>query len=636
MDFLERGLINREGREETGSLRRSPESSGRCSIPKARSKISFKTVSIPLILAAAIVLLWVFREPIGLSAPRPNLILVTLDTTRADRLGCYGYEAAATPHLDALAAGGALFENARVQVPGTLPSHASMMTGTNPTWHGIDTNHQRLVDEGVVTLAESLQAEGFRTHAVIGAFVLGKAYGLAQGFDGYDDAMPVPALGAAAEPGEILAEKGLDRAVDWIGANGDDPFFLWWHIYDPHAPFEPPPLYRHRFQRNLYDGEIAYVDSVFGRLMAALEKMELRQNTFIAVIGDHGESLGDHDEDFHGFFVYNSTLSVPLIVNGPGVPAGVRVKDLVRSIDLAPTLHELLGCAPEPQHQGRSLRALMEGETDVEPRVSYFESKEFNKAFGWAVLRGVETMGVKYFDQPIPELYFLDRDPGELENRAAHEPRKVDEMRKILDAVLAESASGAPRSAGVAADGDALKKLIKLGYMSGGSRTTVASDKDPKEYMDIWDKVRRVEREAHSGNAAGMRSMLEEMVAQNPDILVFRLYLGYLLMEAGEFPAAIEHFKAACRSESYRFACSMHVAGMCAELKRYDEAREFFAMTLDTDPYNVPVLTRVALLAFEMGDREAAAHYAQRALDLAPDIADANRMRRLVEMGGGD
>jgi len=588
-----------------------------------------------LLLAAGILLLWLFKDEIGLTTPRPNLIVITLDTTRADRLGCYGYAAAETPHLDALASGGALFENARVQVPGTLPSHASMMTGTNPTWHGIDTNHQKLVDEGVVTLAESLRGEGFRTHAVIGAFVLGKAYGLAQGFETYDDAMPVPALGAMAEPGEILAEESLERVVDWIDANGDDPFFLWWHIYDPHAPFEPPPLYRHRFQRNLYDGEIAYVDSVFGRLMRALERMELSDNTIIAVIGDHGESLGDHDEDFHGFFVYNSTLSVPLIFNGPGVPAGARVKDLVRSIDLAPTLHELLGCAAEPQHQGRSLCALMAGGKDDEPRVSYFESKEFNKAFGWAVLRGVETMGVKYFDQPIPELYFLDRDPDELENKAGDEPRKVDEMRKILDTVLAESTSGAPRSAGVTADGDALKKLIKLGYMSGGSRTTVASDKDPKQYMEIWDKVRRVEREAHTGNAAAMRAMLEEMVAQNPDILVFRLYLGYLLMEAGEFPAAIEHFKVACRSESYRFACSMHVAGMCAELKRYDEAREFFAMALDTDPYNIPVLTRVALLAFEMGDREAAARYAQKALELAPDLPDADRMRRLVEMGGG-
>lgn len=589
-----------------------------------------------MLLAAAILLLWLFKDEIGLTTPRPNLIVITLDTTRADRLGCYGYDAAETPHLDALAAGGALFENARVQVPGTLPSHASMMTGTNPTWHGIDTNHQKLVDEGVVTLAESLQAEGFRTHAVIGAFVLGKAYGLAQGFETYDDAMPVPALGAMAEPGEILAEESLDRVVDWIDANRDDPFFLWWHIYDPHAPFEPPPLYRHRFQRNLYDGEIAYVDSVFGRLIRALEKMEIRDNTIIAVIGDHGESLGDHDEDFHGFFVYNSTLSVPLILNGPGVPAGARVKDLVRSIDLAPTLHELLGCAAEPQHQGRSLCDLMAGGRDDEPRVSYFESKEFNKAFGWAVLRGVETMGVKYFDQPIPELYFLDGDPDELENKAVDEPRKVEEMRKILDTVLAESTSGAPRSAGVTAAGDALKKLIKLGYMSGGSRTTVASDKDPKQYMEIWDKVRRVEREAHGGNAPAMRVMLEEMVAQNPDILVFRLYLGYLLMEAGEFPAAIDHFKVACRSESYRFACSMHVAGMCAELKRYDEAREFFAMALDTDPYNVPVLTRAALLAFEMGDRQAASRYARKALELAPDLPDADRMRRLVEMGGGD
>ncbi len=596
---------------------------------------SSKLIWIALLLAAVLVSFWLFGDDLGLFSTRPNLIIITLDTTRADRLGCYGHDGAETPHLDAFASGGVLFENARVQVPGTLPSHASMMTGTNPTWHGIETNHQKLIDEGVITLAETLHGEGFRTHAVIGAFVLGRAYGLAQGFETYDDAMPVPALGATDERGEILAEEGLDRVVDWIDANGDDPFFLWWHIYDPHAPFDPPPLYRHRFQRDLYDGEIAYVDSVFGRLRRALEKKGLGDNTLIAVIGDHGESLGDHDEDFHGFFVYNATLSVPFILGGPGVPAGVRVEDLVRSIDLAPTLLELLDCATEPQHQGRSLRGLMAGSKDEEPRVSYFESKEFNKALGWAVLRGVETMGVKYFDQPIPELYFLDRDPDELDNVAPGEPRKVEEMKRILDAVVAESESGAPRSAGMTADGDTLKKLIKLGYMSGGSRTTVKSDKDPKEYKEIWDKVRRVERESYRGNAAAMRTMLEEMVANDPDILVFRLYLGYVLMEAKEYPAAIEHFKVACRSECYRFACSMHVAGMCAELKRYEEARDFFSIALEMDPYNVPALTRVAMLAFEMGDRAAAARFARKVLELAPDTPDADRMRRLAEMGGG-
>jgi len=562
-------------------------------------------------------------------APRVNLILITLDTTRADRLGCYGCAEAQTPNLDRLAAEGSLFLNARVHLPLTLPSHASILTGTNPYWHGLDTNGQKLADEGVVTLAESLDNEGYTTGAVIAAFVLTRAYGLDQGFHEYDDSIPPPAAQSLVANAEIPADQGLRKAIAWLDRHGEERFFLWWHIFDPHDPYEPPGIFAHRFKRNPYDGEIAFVDSVVGELLDALEARNLFDSTVLAVIGDHGESLGEHDEEFHGLYVYNSTLHVPFILRGPGVPQGRRVTELVRSIDLAPTVLELLGGREDPACQGRSLTALMAGRRE-EPRISYFESKEFNKVYGWAVLRGVERDGVKFMHQPEPELYFLDDDPGELHNLAAQQPQTVEAMAGVLDRIMRESVGGPGAEYDLRQDVESLEKLVSLGYVSGGSRHESSSEVDWKDHRELLAKIRRLNSEFHTSRGEAVEKLLEEIQSETGDALIFHFHLGMLLFKDHDYAAAIEHMKIATRHDHYRLPCALYVVCMCLELKRYDEAREFCEVALEVDPFNPVVYSNLLQIAVqEQNDREVA-RCAAKLLELVPGHPDAANLQRLA------
>ncbi len=585
-----------------------------------------KYILLLVVLGAAA--LWLVITLYDSFAEKPNLIIITLDTTRADRLGCYGYQQAATPALDRLAREGVLFENARVQVPITLPSHASIMTATNPVWHGLDSNNQRLPDSNVSTLAEVLRDKGYRTGAVMGSFVLAKTYGLAQGFDYYNDTMPAGKTGSTTP--EITAWEGMERSIRWIRENKDKRFFFWWHIFDPHWPYEAPEPYGSRFRSNPYDGEIAYTDAAIGQLLSALDGMDLLDRTFIAVIGDHGDSLGEHAEDSHGFFAYNSTLHVPFFIRGPAIPKEKRVPELVRSIDMAPTLLDLLGCGSDPQHQGRSLSDLIYGGEEKQWPASYFETKELNKVFGWSVIRGIERKGVKYIDLPIPELYFLDRDPDEADNAASREPALVEKMKRILASVVEETAGDFDQKEISGLDSEALERLISIGYISGGSRKVVESDVDPKQRMEFWDKYRRLTRAQGRGDQTAARRLLEEMLVENPDALICHFFLGHQYYMNREYEPAIEHLKAAAMHDAYRLTCFTFLGIMCAELERFDEAKEYCQLALKVDSSSVDVYTNLVQIAEQEGDRESMVRYASRILELAPRHPAAGKFRRII------
>src|SRR5215471_7531266 len=290
-----------------------------------------------------------------------NLLLVTIDTLRADRLGCYGYSKIETPNLDKIARQGVLFESAVAPAPLTAPSHASMMTGLYPTAHKVRNTGGFVLSPSDATLAKLLQDQGWDTAAFVGSSVLKRRFGFNQGFSVYDDEMPTPAKGLAQAEPERRASEVVDRAIKWLEAQSGKPYFLWVHVYDPHIPYDPPDPFREKYKDRPYDGEIAYTDQQLGRLFDAAAKKSPPENTLIAVLSDHGESFSEHGEYTHGVFLYDSTLRIAFLMAGGRVPAGVRVKQQARTIDLLPTVLELMGSKAPAGIQGTSLAPAFRG-----------------------------------------------------------------------------------------------------------------------------------------------------------------------------------------------------------------------------------------------------------------------------------
>ncbi|MGH8459164.1 MAG: sulfatase, partial [Nevskiales bacterium] len=345
-------------------------------------------------------------------APRTNVILITVDTLRADRVGAYGYSKARTPNLDGLAASGVRFERAFSPVPITLPSHACMLTGTYPMRNGMHDFSGNRLDPAMPTLATVLKAQGYATGAVVGAAVLDRRFGLNNGFDFYYDnfdfnRMLETNLDAMERPGNLV----MDQALAWLRKNSSRRFFLWVHLYDPHHPYNPPAPYNTQLA-DPYDGEIAFADAQVGRLLRYLKLGGLLSNTLIVLAGDHGEGLGEHGEKTHGFFIYNSTLQVPLLMKLPSsAVAGKKlVADAVSLVDVMPTVLEALRLPAPPQVQGRSLLPLLKSKGEADASPLYAESYLPRLHFNWSELRGIQSGNYRLIDGPKPELYDLSRD----------------------------------------------------------------------------------------------------------------------------------------------------------------------------------------------------------------------------------
>jgi arylsulfatase A-like enzyme/Tfp pilus assembly protein PilF len=412
-----------------------------------------------------------------------RVVLVTVDTLRADALGCYGGDPAVTPHLDALAARGARFETAISPAPLTLPSHATILTGSDPPEHGVHHNSVYRLREDVPTLAEALRAEGSATAAFVGSFVLDRRFGLARGFERYDDALGLErSLRGASSIAERPADRVVDAALAWL-ADAPPRFFLWVHLYDPHAAYHPPEPFATRFAADRYLGEVAFADAQLGRLLAALDARFPDGRTLVAVAADHGESRGEHGERTHSYTLYDATQHVPLILAGPGVPAGAVLRAPVRLADLAPTLLDLAEAPPLAGASGRSLRPLLSGEPDAE-RVAYLETLAGSFDFGWSPLYGVRTARYAYLRGPEPELYDLAADPGETTNLADQQPETVARLDRVLDERLTGRALAPPN---LAPDAEARSQLESLGYVvpepSGAPVLGRVGGPDPKRSL---------------------------------------------------------------------------------------------------------------------------------------------------------
>ena len=368
-------------------------------------------------------------------APPRHLVLVTIDTLRADHLGCYGNRDVETPHLDRLAREGALALDMSVQVPLTRPSHTTILTGLYPAEHGIRDNVSPALGAEVPTLATRLKGAGFETAAFVSSVVLSRQSGLARGFDAFSDRFDVGADDARFL--NTIQRRGdgpTAEAIAWIEKPRASRFFVWLHLYDPHDPYEPPEPFASRYADRPYDGEVAFTDELVGRLEAALDRLGLTAETLLVVTSDHGEGLGDHGEAVHGYFVYESTLAVPLLLRGPGVLAGTRLAVTARSVDLLPTLTDLLGLAtPEGARlSGRSLAVALRGGASPANEPTYAESLTPLLHFGWSDLRALRDGRWKYIQAPRPELYDLRDDPKEAHDLARALPTRTEALRTAL------------------------------------------------------------------------------------------------------------------------------------------------------------------------------------------------------------
>jgi choline-sulfatase len=472
-----------------------------------------------------------------------NVVLVTIDTLRADRLHCYGNQQIETPTLDGLAQHGVLFENAVAQAPLTPPSHASIFTGTNPNVHHVRNTGGFALQSSSVTLATILKAQGWDTAAFVGATVLKKASGFGHGFDVYDDQMPQPEKSLEErEYPERRAGVVVDHALNWLQSQTGKPFFMWLHLYDPHEPYDPPAPFREKYRNNLYDGEVAYTDQQLGRFLDAVSKRSPADKTLIVVLADHGESLGEHGEFNHGVFLYDATLHIPFLMWGPGVPAGVRVNQQARTIDVLPTILELLNGKAPASVQGVSLIPAFSGRS-VPTTYSYEETLYPKMNMGWAELRGIRTAQWKYVRAPKPELYDLARDPRETTNVIDAHPKEFQEFEAKLKLLSAESANGVEKVASSQVDSHTLEQLKSLGYLSGVAPSEFelnGKGPDPKDHTATLRAFQAaLGPGAHTIPPARKTEMLRQALASDPTNPSLYFYLGAEYEKAGRFDQAM-------------------------------------------------------------------------------------------------
>ena len=524
----------------------------------------------------------------------PNIIFITVDTLRADHLRCYGDNQVRTPNIDSLAADGIRFTTVIASVPLTLPSHCSIMTGTYPMFHGVRDNVGYRLDPSVETLAQILKGHGYVTGAVVGTYVLDRSFGLGTGFDFYYDHFE-----SKTDPGGIInmaqqlkrpGKEVVNQALSWISRVGGHPYFLWVHFYDVHDPYAPPPPFKNEYAARPYDGEIAYVDQQVGRLVASLKEKRLYGKTLVVLTSDHGESLGEHREIRHGYFVYDATLLVPLIIKPFQDSTKARtVTQQVRSIDIAPTILEMLGFSKGHMMQGASLVDLMLGKQRATAPDAYSESY-YPRQFGWSALRSLRVQNLKYIDAPHPELYELAQDPGELRNRAADRPALVGELKARLRAL--EQSSNATQSQMTPSrplGPEEMEKLASLGYVgrlesAKDSNPDAASLADPKDKIDIFYLINQAGVEAGSGHCDRAIETISRAIDKDATVEASYLMLGRCYFNEERYEEAEKTFDTLLSRDPNSTEAQFFVAACQFNLDQVDSAEKGFEQVLKINP----------------------------------------------------
>lgn len=539
----------------------------------------------------------------GQESRRSSVLLITLDTTRADRIGAYGRDSAGTDHIDALAARGVFFERAITPVPITLPAHTSLMTGSLPVFHGVRDNGLFMVDPGLDTLAEVFGSEGFRTAAFISALPLEADFGLDQGFEVYDQMRPAP--GDMVGMHDRRGDQTTDRALDWLAdLDSDEDFFLWVHLFDPHFPYAAPDEFA-QAHADAYQAEIAFADGQVGRLLEQLGSDGRLGATVIAVTADHGESLGEHGEDTHGHLVFDSTQRVPMVLAGPSVPKTGRVKGAVGLMDLAPTLLDLVGLGGMDEHGARSLMAAMAAGQAASEAV-YVETVLPRLHTGWSELYGVELDGWRYVWAPgadAGELYELARD--EALDVAAGNPERVVQMAALLERVQSEASVGAFEGRiGELESGDVIAGLEGLGYVGIDLEAEVTGGVglDPRRVMGARTAAERARQAVERGDFAQARLELDGIRALDPKGVLMAEFEGILAMGEERFEDARAGFQRAVDLAPGRRGLWVQLAMSQSALAQYDAALANCRHALSMAPATQRIQSLEAFLLSKTGE----------------------------------
>jgi len=575
------------------------------------------------------------RQPAGVDL---NVLLISIDTTRADHLACYGHPKIKTSNIDRLATEGTRFTQCIAPVPITLPSHTSMMTGTYPFVHGVRDNGQFHVHADNLMLAEVLRDAGYTTAAQIAAYVLNREFGLDQGFDTYDDVAAARRPTATADARAVTerrAEEICAGAETWLRENTDKKFFLFVHFFDPHRSYAPPPRFAARY-KNPYLGEIAYVDEQIGRLLNVLDELDLTRRTVLILTSDHGEGLGEHDEETHAHFVYDTTIAVPLIFRCPGrVPAGRRVEAQVRLIDLAPTVLDLLGMPPLPDAQGTSLWPLISGRSADLNLAAYSETFYPRLNMGYSWYRAWRRDGWKYIHAKVPELYHVSEDPREEHNLAAAEPERVAQMRAELRRLLAEArpVAGSVRQSLTREERRALESL---GYVSGGAASTQFESEldlfeptgpDPKNYTGQSRLMAEAVDLMFAGDYARaervLRSLLDRAGREEASWYVHKT-LATVLRYQNKLDEAVEHYRLALEIRPDDGETRSSLGHVLATAGRLDDAIEAYEQALQCPPVFANTHYEYGLVLAGKGRPYEALRHQQAAIQLDPQFARAH------------
>jgi arylsulfatase A-like enzyme/Flp pilus assembly protein TadD len=477
-----------------------------------------------------------FAHSLAREEAKPNLLLITIDTLRADRLSCYGSQNPKTPNIDNLAERGVLFSRAFANTSTTLPSHANILLGTTPNQHGVHENLNFIVSQKSLTLAEHLKENGYATGAFVGAYPLDSRFGLSQGFDLYDDKYSrIHQVNLSSL--ERNAEAVVEAALEWL-KDQTSPWFLWVHCWDPHSPYDPPEPFKIQYKDHLYEGEVAYVDLILGKLFDYLEEAGLVDATVVVFTGDHGESLGQHGEETHGFFAYNSSIWIPLIISVPETAPG-RVDGYVSHIDIFPTVCDALGIKKPSGLQGTSLLPALKGKKLAE-RPIYFESLYPYYSRSWAPLKGFISKRKKFIDSPIPELYDLNQDFDELKNLA--DKKEISQLTSQLKDIIAALTPSDRIDASQTADRETREKLASLGYVSSvrlSPKTDFGVRDDVKVLLPYINKIGEGWKLYKAGKEDAGIELIKEVIAERKDIDLAYKQLASIYQDQGHIEEAI-------------------------------------------------------------------------------------------------
>jgi arylsulfatase A-like enzyme/Flp pilus assembly protein TadD len=588
-------------------------------------------------LAGAVLLggAWLaWRSHARIRAPARNVLLITVDTLRADALGCYGNAAAATPWMDRLAAGGVRFEAAHAQNVLTLPSHANILSGRYPFQHGVRDNAGFRFPAGMDTLATLLKARGYRTGAFVSAFPLDARFGLARGFDVYDASFVGASQATVFLEQQRSGVKTVALARRFLDAQGAEPSFCWVHVFEPHFPYDPPEPFASRFRSDPYAGEVAAADAALGPLIEPLLAAGARGGTLVVLTGDHGESLGEHGEATHGIFAYEATLRVPLILYAPGLLAPRVVRGPARHIDILPTLLDALKLPVPAGLPGRSLLPLARGAAAA-PVTSYFEALSGPLLLGSAPLRGVIRGGLKYVDLPIPELYDLSSDPHERRDLARDEPARVAEMKALLAPFLADDPGLHPRPEGA----DASERLRSLGYLGGGAAPTrkqFSVEDDPKRLIGLDRLLQEVVSRTLAGDPQGALESCRQLVRLRPEMPAALLQLAHLQRETGDLQSAVATLRKLVAAHPADATAAALLGRDLTEAGEAAQAAELLAPYARRPAPDLEVLVARGLALAKLGHRDEALAELQRAREIDPRNATLLVDSGTVRLMGND